>query len=110
MSLTITTIKKNVVGNQYERTVDITFANHYLTGGVAFTPSLIEPTAASSGMFHSVNIDMNDATVADHRIVSYDATNQKLIVETASGTEATNDSDQSAVTVRAVVRYGGVTG
>lgn len=110
MALTITRVKKNVVGAQRELVADITFDSSYPTGGEAFAPSDVDPTMPSSASFHFVSLESNDATAADHRFFSYDHTNKKLMIFTASGTEATNASNQAAVTVRALLRYGGVSG
>jgi hypothetical protein len=110
MALTISVVKKNVVGAQREIIADVTFDNSYPTGGEAFDPTDLDPLAAETDVFHFVVVEMNEATIADMRHVFYDYTNEKLIVNTAINTEATNASDQSAVKVRVLGRYGSVSG
>jgi hypothetical protein len=116
MALTVTVIKRNVVGAQKEVIADVTFDSSYPSGGEAFIPNDVDksvPTAAGN-VFHWVAITNNDATLADHRLVSYDHTNQKLFMITTlssgANAEAANASNQSAVTVRVLCRYGQVTG
>lgn len=107
MALTVTIVKRNVVGAQREVIADVTFDNSYPTGGEAFTPNDVDKSAASTSSFWFLAPHMNDATIADNRIVDYDYTNKKLVLKTAGATEATNASDQSAVTIRVLGRYGG---
>ena len=110
MALTVTKVTKNVVGAQYEVIADVTFDSSYPTGGEAFIPNDVDKSRPTSDVFHFVAITGNDATIADNRIVTYDHTNKKLVVFTAINTEATNASDQSAVKVRVLTRYGQITG
>ena len=105
---TYTLVKRNRVGAQLEGIVDVTFDSSYPTGGELFSPADIDPTAGANASFHFVNINVNDATIADNRIVQYDYANKKLQVFTAINTEAGNASNQSAVTARALVRWGGL--
>lgn len=107
---TYTVLKRNVVGNQKVVTVGIAFDNSYPTGGEAFSPADIDPYAGANATFNYVSLEINDATIADNRFLTYDHTNKKIIVYTAVNTEATNASDQSAVAARALVSYGGATG
>ena len=111
MALTFTTVKRNVVGNQREWIGDITFDSSYPTGGEAFAPSDIDPAQhATASTFHFVNVEPNDATLADVRLVYYDHTNKKLFMVTTlssgANAQAANASDQSAVTIRVLCRYG----
>jgi hypothetical protein len=110
MALTVSVVKKNVVGNQREVIADVTFDSSYPTGGEAFIPNDVDKSVPTTQVFHFVAITGNDATTADNRLTSYDHTNQKLKLFTAATTEATNASDQSAVTIRVLGRYGAVTG
>lgn len=107
MALTISIVRRNVVGSQKSVIADVTFDNSYPTGGEAFAPSDVDPAEDSSASFDVLHVGMNDATIADQRLVDYDYTNKKLVVRTAVNTEATNASDQSAVTVRVQGFYGG---
>jgi hypothetical protein len=108
MALTVTTVKKNVVGNQREWIGDITFDSSYPTGGELFEPSDVDPAYAkiSQSVFFIVLCAINDATIADYRQVVYDQTNKKLQVFTAINTEAGNGTNQSAVNIRVLARYG----
>lgn len=107
MALTVSIVKRNVVGAHREVIADITFDSDYPTGGESFTPADVDISASSSSAFHFVSVGPNDATIADNRLTSYDYTNKKLVLRTAGATEATNNSDQSAVVVRVLCRYGG---
>lgn len=111
MALTVAVIKRNVVGSQREVIADVTFDSSYPTGGEAFVPTDVDPSAGANAVFHWVGICNNDATVADQRLVSYDHTNKKLLmlVTLSSGVnaEAANLSNQAAVTIRVLARYGG---
>lgn len=110
MALTISIIKRNVVGAQKEVIADVTFDSSYPTGGESFTPEDVDQKAGSAATFHYVGCGMNDATIADNRLVDYDYTNEKLVLKTAGATESANASDQSAVKIRVLARYGQVTG
>lgn len=111
MALTFSTVKRNIVGSQREWIGDVTFDNSYPTGGEAFTPADIDPAAGANATFHHVNIEANDATLADVRLVHYDHTNKKLFMVTTlssgANAQAANASDQSAVVIRVMARYGG---
>jgi hypothetical protein len=108
MALTITNVKKNVVGAQRELIADIDFDSSYPAGGEAFSPRDVDPTLPTSASFHFVAIQLNDATIADNRIFSYDHTNKKIIMYTAVNTEATGN--QAAVKVRVLCRYSAASG
>lgn len=110
MALTVAVVKRNVVGAQREVIADVTFDNSYPTGGEAFSPRDLDLSQPSTATFHFLDVGMNDATIADQRLVEYDYTNSKLVVRTAVNTEATNASDQSAVKVRVLARYGAASG
>lgn len=109
MALTFSTVKRNVVGSQREWIGDVTFDSSYPTGGEAFAPSDIDPAAGANATFHHVNCEMNDATLADVRLVHYDHANKKLFMVTTlsvgANAEAANASNQAAVVVRVCARY-----
>lgn len=111
MALTVSVVRRNVVGSQKVVIADVTFDNSYPTGGEAFTPADVDPGESTSSTFDFVDIHQNDATVADYRLVAYDHTNAKLMVITTlssgANAQAANASDQSAVTVRTQCWYGG---
>lgn len=114
MALTVSIVKRNVVGNQREAIADVTFDSSYPTGGESFTPNDVDKDYTTSSNFHWVGITQNDATLADHRLVTYDQTNKKLFIVTTlssgANAEAANASNQAAVTVRVLCRYGAPTG
>lgn len=107
MALTISVVKRSVVGDLRCVVADVTFDSSYPDGGEAFGPSDVDPAQASGAAFHWCSVGMNDATDADNRIASYDYTNKKLRLFTAGATEAVDTSDQSAVKVRVMGLYGG---
>jgi len=110
MALTVTVVSRNVVGAQRCVVADVTFDSSYPTGGESFAPSDADPTASASATFTYLNVGMNDATIADNRLVSYDYTNEKLVLRTAGATESAGASDQSGVTIRVQGFYDQVTG
>ena len=118
MALTVSVIKRNVVGAQKEVIADVTFDDSYPnTGGTVgepFSPTDVDAGASSDDVFHFVCATVNDATTADYRLVGYDVASECLIVMTTlaagANVQAANASDQSAVKVRVLCRYGQVTG
>ena len=97
MALTFTEDHRGVVGAQRTWRGKVTFDASYPTGGEAIT-------AANFGFTQevtTVQVIANRGT----ETAQWDKANAKLMVHTADGTEATNGSDQAAVTVT-VVAYG----
>lgn len=91
MALTCVVRQNWISGDRRETITDVTFDSSYPTGGEAVT-------AGDLGFVTRVDhVQGNQATGG--KSVAYDATNKKLLVFTG-GTEATNASDQSGVTVR----------
>lgn len=91
MALTFTSSHNGVVGARRVWRGKVTFDSSYPTGGEAIA-------AANFGF----NLSINHVTVTANRgseTAQWDGTNSKLLVHTADGVEATNASDQSAVTV-----------
>src|SRR5882672_5100990 len=98
MALTFTKVKHNIGLNHRMHIYDVTFDNSYPTGGEVVT-------AANFGLnnINGVDIVANTATAANNRVFGFDSTNSKIVIYTAITTEATNASDQSAVTCRCLV-------
>lgn len=110
MALTVTIVKRNVVGAQREVIADVTFDSSYPTGGESFTVADVDPGESSSSAFHVVLAEQNNATATVNRLATYDYANKKLLLLTALSTEAANASDQSTIILRVLARYGQVTG
>jgi len=89
VALTITDVQRTVKGNKRELTATVLFDSSYPTGG--------EAVAASD--FGLSSVDTLFVYPHASRIGVYDHTNQKILLYTALGTEATNASDQSTITV-----------
>jgi hypothetical protein len=90
--MALTFIKRHdwVSGDRRETVVDVTFDNSYPTGGEVVTPQ-------NFGLTSLDYIDSNQAPGG--KSVSWDQVNKKLLVFSGA-TEATNASDQSALTIR----------
>jgi hypothetical protein len=118
MALTVSVVKRNVVGAQKEVIADVTFDSSYPnTGGTIgepFSPTDVDPLESADSVFHFVGAMINDATTADYRVVGYDTASECLILMTTissgANAQAANASDQSAVKIRVLCRYGQVTG
>lgn len=108
MALTLSVVKRNVVGAQKEAVVDATFDSSYADGGESFIPRDIDPAANSAEKFLFVGATMKEAADADQRLVNYDYAAGTLRLFTAITTEATGD--QSTISVRCLVRYGASSG
>ena len=106
MALTVTNVRKSVVGSMKMAIADVAFDTTYAAGGKTFTPADLDPAEGPNSTFDFVSIQMNDATIADQRFVDYDQANKKLVVKTAVNTEAAA-ADQSSVMVRLLAFYGG---
>ena len=97
MALTLTEGHRGVVGARRVWRGKVTFDSSYPTGGEAI----------AIGDF-GFNLDIETVQIianAGSETVQWDQANSKIMVHTADGTEATNASDQSAVTAT-VVAYG----
>ena len=89
MALTITTrVLDTTLKGATLIAATVTFDNSYPTGGEALT-------AAALGLDTAVDAVFPATGGAD--VVVWDRANGKLVLYTADGTEATNASDQSAV-------------
>lgn len=89
MALTFSRNKRSVHGDQKVWMGKVTFDSSYPTGGEAITPSDF-----------NMSSDVDVVLVASNtgaEVVAWDDANDKLLVYTADGTEATNSSDQSSV-------------
>jgi hypothetical protein len=110
MALTITNVKNNVSGGFYETIVDITGDSSYATGGEALAAvdvNALMPrlggglTATDSDR---VQVFISETDVAG-RTLSLDKVNDKILFY-AAGAEVGAATNLSAVTIRALVRYG----
>lgn len=95
MALTIVTNHATVMGDVKVRFVTITMDSSYPTGGEAVAKT---DFALDSAILH---IQVADNTGGN--TVHWDKANSKLLVYTADGTQATNGSNQSAVSCSAIV-------
>lgn len=110
MALTITEVKQNVAGGFYETIVDITGDSSYATGGEALAaadvnklmPRLGGNLAATDS--DKVQFFLSETDVSG-RTLALDKTNDKVLFY-AAGAEVAGTTNLSAVTIRAVVRYG----
>ena len=94
MALTFTEAHRGVVGSRRVWRGTVTFDSSYPTGGEALVP----------GDF-GFNLDIENVQIIADRgteTVQWDRANSKILVHTADGTQATNASDQSAVTATVV--------
>lgn len=89
----------NVVGDLKKVSGLITFDNSYPTGGESYNLSLF----GFDQVLHHLETD--GVNVAGNRLVVNDHGNKKLLLFTALGTQASNGTDQSTITVR-VSAYG----
>lgn len=97
MALTFTEAKSEVVGSSRSWRGTVTFDSSYPTGGEAI---------AIADFGFNVEIDtVLAAADTGAEVVAWDSANSKILVYTADGTEATNASNQSAVTCT-VVAFG----
>ncbi len=107
--LTVSVVKRNIVGASKEAIVDITFDDHYPTGGESFTTALVDPAETAAVAFNFVSC--GSRTVPASNTFFYDYTNKKLMAFViTTGVEVANDVDLSAAIVRCKVSYGQVTG
>lgn len=95
MALTITTrLTDTTLKGATLKAVSIAFDSSYPTGGEAIV-------AADLGLDSAIDIFIPAVNGANFAV--YDRTNGKLLLYTADGTEASASSDQSAVSVDAIV-------
>src|SRR5262245_24982053 len=95
MALTLTEVgTRQYVGSNFLRTFDITFDSSYATGGEAIVPGDV-------GFVTSIDVfDSETIPGTTVRSVAYDRTNGKLLAYNPAGTEITNTTNLSAITVR----------
>lgn len=91
MAITVTPLKSYVTGDRKTVHGTILFDNAYPTGGYALTGTTL-----------GLALELNEVDIAPHpsRVAFYNYATSKVQVYTALGTEATNASDQSSITVR----------
>lgn len=91
MALTITRDTVYVLGDRKAVNGSITFDSSYPTGGESLT-----------GADLKLELGLTVMQFEQHpsRIAYYDYTNKKAVLYTALGTEASDTSDQSSITVR----------
>ena len=95
MALTITRRHgPYVIGDRREVIVDIAFDSSYATGGLALLPSAV-------GLAEIHFVDSGGTTAGG--TTPYDYSAQKLLLFTSGSTQASNASDQSAVSVKAKI-------
>lgn len=90
-------------GDRFETVTSVVLSSSYPTGGEVVTPALL-------GFASTVDPQFQVQVEGGHGYgPEYDYTNQKIIVYTSAGTQTTNATDLSAVTlyVRATGRYKG---
>jgi hypothetical protein len=102
MALTITIVKKPALPSGQSLVADFKFDNAYVTGGLSLKPSDL-------GLQDIAYLDAKQKGVAS-RLCEFDPVAQTLKLFTALGTEAANASDQSTITVRALVLGPNATG
>lgn len=93
MAISSSDIERTVFGNKRVVVASVTFDSSYPTGG--------EAVAASD--FGLSSIDVILPFPLSNRIAVWDATNSKVLLYTALGTEAADTSDQSAIVVKVLV-------
>lgn len=99
MALTITVVRRDRTRNGKFVIANIQFDSSYPTGGEAL--GVAEKTALGIS-----KIDWFDAyqDASGSRRVVYDHTNDKILLYTAFNTEAADTSDQSTITIRALIK------
>lgn len=114
MALTIASVKHNVVGGSYEHIVTITGDSSYATGGEvladvdinALLPKLGGKLVANATSAGLIQFFVSERDTSG-RELALDRTNFKILFY-AAGAEIANATNLSAVTIRAIVRYGQV--
>lgn len=91
----VTAAAMSVVGDMKRVSGLVTFDSSYPTGGEAYDYSIF----GFDRILH--HIEVEGVNIAGNRLVVNDHANSKILLFTALGTQATDDSDQSAITVRA---------
>lgn len=97
MAATITENESTILGSKRVVFATYTFDDSYPTGGEAVAASEFDSLTAIE------HIVIASQDVGGGEQVVWDKANAKLLVFTADGTEATNTSDQSGVSVELMV-------
>lgn len=111
MALTVALVRHNIVGAAYESVVDITGDSSYATGGEALAAADLQTMMPKGGVLAATDADKIQLFQSEKdvsgRELALDRVNDKILFF-AAGAEVANLTNLSAVTIRAVLRYGQV--
>lgn len=110
MALSISIVKKNVVGAQYEVIADITFDSSYPTGGESLAVADLFDPAFGKGVVTSLHyVSPASRKTPASNVFYYDYTNSKMLAFViTTGVEVANTTDLSTAICRVIARGGQV--